>query len=880
MRYIYFFGGGSAEGSREMKNVLGGKGSGLHEMTSIGIPVPPGFTISTEACVYFYENKEQFPEGLEDEVNTNLKRLEALMGKEFGSSDNPLLVSVRSGARVSMPGMMDTILNLGLTEDTISGFIEETKNKRFTYDCYRRLIQMYGNVVMGIPHSNFEDILDEIKKEKNLKFDSELGEEDLGLLIQRYKKLVGANFPKTPEEQLKGAIKAVFKSWNTKRAKEYRRINNIPEDWGTAVNVQAMVFGNMGDNSATGVAFTRNPATGENLFYGEWLRNAQGEDVVAGIRTPCPISLQQKGKSALPSLEEELPEIYRQLLEIRNKLEEHERDMQDIEFTIEDGKLFILQTRTGKRTPLASVKMAVDMVEEGLINKEDACIRVSPGDIDLLLHPMIDPNARVDVLARGLPASPGAASGEVVFTPEDAVKRKNKKTILVRFETSPEDIAGMAIAEGILTQRGGMTSHAAVVARGMGKPCIVGCEEISIDYKKREFRVANARIKEGDIITIDGVAGRVIKGDVKKVKASLKGEFGRLLQFADKLRRLGVMANADTPKDAKVAREFGAEGIGLCRTEHMFFGGERIKAVREMIIAETKEERKKALSKLLPMQKEDFKGIFRAMEGLPVIIRTLDPPLHEFLPKDERAFEALARGLKTTTSIIKQRAISLSELNPMLGHRGCRLGVTYPEITEMQARAIFEAACEVKKEGIPVLPEVMIPVVSEAREFEDQKRVVDKVAKEVMSEKKIEINYKVGTMIELPRAALTAGTIAKSAEFFSFGTNDLTQTTFGFSRDDVAKFLGLYRKLGILTADPFKTIDRDGVGELVRIGTERGKRARPGLEVGICGEHGGDPASVEFCNEAGLDYVSCSPYRVPVARLAAAQAVIKQKSKS
>ncbi|MEA3432013.1 MAG: pyruvate, phosphate dikinase [candidate division WOR-3 bacterium] len=884
MKYVYFFG----EGDKNMKTVLGGKGAGLHEMTRIDIPVPPGFTITTEACVYYFTHNNTSPEGLKEEVKRALNRLEKHMHKKFGDIDNPLLVSVRSGARASMPGMMDTILNLGLNRNTMDGLIKNTGDKRFVYDCYRRLLHMYGNVVLEIPHEEFEEILTELRQKEGVNLDSELSSESLGELVKKYEEIIkkhGKTFPDDPVEQLWGAIEAVFRSWNNDRAKEYRKLNNIPEDWGTACNVQTMVFGNMGENSMTGVAFTRNPATGENLFYGEWLPNAQGEDVVAGIRTPHSLSVVEKEKShsSLPSLEELFPDTYRELCAIREKLEKHFRDVQDIEFTMEKGKLFILQTRNGKRTSLAAVKIAVDMADENLITEEEAIMRVDPKDIDLLLHPMIDPDAKVEVVARGLPASPGAATGKVVFSSENAVKMKEKGEgcILVRIETSPEDIKGMASAEGILTQRGGMTSHAAVVTRGMGKPCVVGCESINIDYKNKLFNSKNAVqkggtiIKEGAEMTIDGATGRVIKGNVPKIKASLSGEFGRLLSFADKVRRLGVKTNADTPHDANIARDFGCEGIGLCRTEHMFFGKERIKAVREMIIAGTREERERALAKILPMQKEDFKGIFRVMDGLPVIIRTLDPPLHEFLPKEETAIRELARKMNVEPKVIEEKVRALSEVNPMLGHRGCRLGVTYPEITAMQAKAIFEAACEVTKEGIKVIPEVMIPVVSSVEEFKNQRDVVEEVVKEVTKEQGIEIKYMIGTMIELPRAALTAGEIAKIADFFSYGTNDLTQTTFGFSRDDVAKILDSYIQNGILSYDPFQTLDEKGVGELIKIGLKNGRMTNPELEVGICGEHGGDPKSIDFCERTGLDYVSCSPYRVPVARLAAAQAKIR-----
>ncbi len=880
MKHVYFFG----EGNREMKNSLGGKGAGLHEMTRIGIPVPPGFTITAETCVYYFTHDNKLPKGLKEEVEKALKRLERKMDKRFGDIENPLLVSVRSGARVSMPGMMDTILNLGLNKDTIAGLIKNTGDKRFAYDCYRRLIHMYGNVVLRIAHEQFEDAIAKLKKEKGAKLDSELSADALQELTETYANIIkkfGKKFPQDPMEQLWGAIEAVFRSWENQRAIEYRRLNNIPDDWGTASNIQAMVFGNMGINSMTGVAFTRNPATGENVFYGEWLPNAQGEDVVAGIRTPHSLSKAEKEKSGseIKSLEEMFPVTYEELVKIRGKLEKHFQDLQDIEFTMEKGELFILQTRSGKRTSLAAVKIAVDMVEEGLIDKKEAIMRVNPKDIDQLLHPMVDPDAEVEELARGLPASPGAATGEVVFSPTEAVEKRerNINCVLVRIETSPEDIKGMASAEGILTQRGGMTSHAAVVARGMGKPCVAGCESISIDYSKKQFKVGKVTIKEGDVLTLDGATGRVMKGDVSKIKASLSGEFGKLLSYADEFRRLGVRTNADTPSDAKTARDFGCEGIGLCRTEHMFFGGDRIMAMREMIIAETKEEREKALSKILPMQKEDFVGIFRVMDGLPVIIRTLDPPLHEFLPKEPKAIREIAEEMDVKPEVIEEKAKALSELNPMLGNRGCRLGITYPEITKMQARAIFEAACEVTKEGKKVIPEVMIPLVGSVEELENQRGLVEDVAREVFKKTGVDLDYMIGTMIELPRAALTADEIGKVADFFSYGTNDLTQTTFGFSRDDVAKILDTYLGKGILEYDPFQTIDENGVGQLVKIGLEKGKSANPKLEVGICGEHGGDPRSIDFCERVGLDYVSCSPYRVPVARLAAAQAGIRNK---
>ena len=881
-KYVYFFGGGKADGNIKMKDILGGKGAGLAEMTNIGIPVPPGFTISTEVCVYYYRNNG-YPEGLKVEVQKALKRVEELTGKKFGDKDNPLLVSVRSGARVSMPGMMDTILNLGLNDETVQGLMKQTDSPRFAYDSYRRFVQMYGNVVLGVEHDKFEEIINEFKEKKGVKQDIELDADDWKAIKDRYKELIkketGHDFPENPEDQLWGAISAVFKSWNNQRAIEYRKINNIPDDWGTAVNVQTMVFGNMGEDSGTGVAFTRNPSTGENVFYGEYLMNAQGEDVVAGIRTPLPISKAQKQKEDEVSLEEAMPEVYKQLLDVRNILEKHFKDMQDLEFTIERGKLYLLQTRTGKRTARAAVKIAVDMVNEGLIDKEEAVIRITPEQVDQLLHPMIDPKAEYEVIAKGLPASPGAATGKVVFTAEEAVeaKKNGEKVILVRHETSPEDVAGMHSAEGILTARGGMTSHAAVVARGMGKPCVAGCEEIVLDYQAEEFRVKDRVIKKGDIITIDGTTGNVIPGDVPKIEASISGEFEKLMVWADEIRRLGVRANADTPHDAETARKFGAEGIGLARTEHMFFKEDRIPAMREMILADDLEGRKKALEKLLPMQRADFEGLFRAMDGFPVIIRLLDPPLHEFLPKEEDAQRKLAETMGVPFDKVKERVEQLSELNPMLGLRGCRLGILYPEITEMQARAIFEAACNVAKEGVKVIPEVMVPLVGNVNEIKAQKEIITRVAEEVMDEKGVKIKYMVGTMIELPRAALTADEIAKEAEFFSYGTNDLTQTTFGFSRDDVGKFVPMYIEKGILPNDPFRTLDQNGVGQLLKMGLEKGKKTRPELEVGICGEHGGDPASVEFCHRIGMDYVSCSPFRVPIARLAAAHAAIKEK---
>jgi len=873
-KYVYFFGGGKAEGNKDMKNLLGGKGANLHEMTNIGIPVPPGFTITTEACVYYFKNGS-FPPGLEEEVKENLKKLENLTGKTFGSVDNPLLVSVRSGARASMPGMMDTILNLGLNDQSVQGLAKRTNDERFAYDSYRRFIQMFSDVVLGVDKNLFEERLRAKKAEVGVREDFELQAKHLKELVEEFKdivkKVTGKPFPQDPYEQLWLAIEAVFKSWNNKRAIEYRRLHKIPDDWGTACNVQAMVFGNMGFDSATGVAFTRDPSTGEKTVYGEYLPNAQGEDVVAGIRTPKKLQL----------LANEMPEAYKELLEIFDRLEKHYRDMMDIEFTIEKGKVYILQTRVGKRSARAEVKIAVDMVKEGLITKEEAILRVDPKRIEQLLHPMIDPKAEKVVLTKGLPASPGAAWGKVIFDSDEAadLSEAGEPVILVRDETSPDDIRGMARSRGILTARGGMTSHAAVVARGIGKPCVVGAEEIEVDYENNLFKVRDVVVKKGDIITIDGSTGEVLLGKVPTVDPELFEEFNELLKWADEIRWIGVRANADTPADAQRARKFGAEGIGLCRTEHMFFEGDRIYAMQEMILAKTKEERERALAKLLPMQREDFKGLFKAMDGFPVTIRLLDPPLHEFVPKTKEQMEELSKRTGVPVEEIAAKSEALREANPMLGHRGCRLGIVYPEITEMQARAIFEAACECIKEGIKAIPEIMVPIVSMKEELDNQKAIIDRVAQEVMKEKGVEVEYTVGTMIELPRACVTADKIAQTAEFFSFGTNDLTQTTYGFSRDDVGKFVPKYIELGILKDDPFQVLDQEGVGALVKIGIEKGRSTRPNLKVGICGEHGGEPSSVEFCHRVGMDYVSCSPFRVPVARLAAAQAVVKEKMK-
>ncbi|HEC78756.1 MAG TPA: pyruvate, phosphate dikinase [candidate division WOR-3 bacterium] len=873
-RLVYNFGGKKAQGSAKMKNILGGKGANLAEMTNLGVPVPPGFTISSELCIEYLKRKK-YPQFLRQDVEKGIKRVEKLTGKIFGDKKNPLLFSVRSGARTSMPGMMDTILNLGLNDSTINGLIENTGDKRFAYDCYRRFIQMYSDIVLQIPREKFEALIDALKKSKGYKSDLDLSGDDWYEIVKKFKKLVLKEtkkaFPGDPREQLWGAIGAVFNSWNNPRAKEYRRIYKIPDDWGTAVNVQSMVFGNMGENSATGVVFTRNPATGENKIYGEFLQNAQGEDVVAGIRTPRKIS----------ELKKLIPSAYNKLVNILNKLEKHYRDLQDVEFTVEKGKLWILQTRAGKRTALANIKIAVDMALQKLIKREEAVMRVTPAELDQVLHPMIDPTTKYKTLTKGLPASPGAAVGQVVFDSEEAVElaKDGKDVILVRLETSADDIHGMEAAKGFLTARGGMTSHAAVVARGMGKPCIVGCGEIKINTKTKTFSVGDTVVKWGDIISIDGTEGRVILGKAKLIEPEMTKEVTRLLKWADSFRRLGVRTNADRPKDSKIARDYGAEGIGLCRTEHMFFKPERVAAMREMIVARDEAGRRKALAKLLPMQREDFIGIFKVMDGLPVIIRTLDPPLHEFLPKDDEAIKELARDMKVSFNELKQIVISLHEANPMLGHRGCRLGITYPEITEMQARAIFEAACEVTKQGIKAIPEVMIPVVMEAKELAHQRAIVEKIAKETIKKYKVRLKYMIGTMIEIPRAALTADEVAKVADFFSYGTNDMTQTTLGFSRDDVAKFVPQYIEMGLLKDDPFKTIDINGVGKILEIGIKLGRKTNPRLEIGICGEHGGDPKSIYFCHKVGMDYVSCSPYRVPIARLAAAHAALEEKYK-
>ena len=910
-KYVYFFGEGKAEGNAKMRDLLGGKGANLAEMTNLGIPVPSGFTISTEVCRYYYQNEGRYPPELEEQVREALRRVEKVMGMKFGDPRDPLLFSVRSGAAISMPGMMDTILNLGLNDETVEGLAQRSGDERFAYDCYRRFVAMYGDVVFGLKPQQkderdpFEVILEEKKEERGVEYDHELSAEDLKDLVRRYKEEIkgrlGVDFPEDPWEQLWGAIGAVFRSWNNPRAVAYRELNDIPHDMGTAVNVQSMVFGNMGFDSGTGVVFTRNPATGENRLYGEYLMNAQGEDVVAGIRTPQPINRYQRGEREIPSLEEEAPHIYEELERYCKVLERHYRDMQDVEFTIQKGKLWILQTRAGKRTGMAAMKIAVDMVHEGLISKEEALLRVEPDHLNHLLRPVFDLMEKEKAIkegravAKGLPAGPGAATGRVVFFASDAEEwaQRGEKVLLVRIETSPEDIRGMNAAEGILTARGGMTSHAALVARQMGKVCVVGCGDLEIDYKGHQLTVKGQVVREGDYLSIDGTTGEVILGKISTKPSEILqvllektlapeaseayGIYSELMRWADEARRLGVRTNADKSDQAAIAIAFGAEGIGLCRTEHMFFEGDRINAMREMILAEDAEGRKRALDKLLPMQKEDFKGIFRVMEGRPVTVRTLDPPLHEFLPNTDKEIKELASQMGVDEEVIRSKVQALHEANPMLGHRGCRLGIVYPEITAMQARAIFEAACEVAKEGIAVNPEVMIPLVGDVKELSDQRKVVDEVAHEVFSSYGVQVPYKVGTMIEIPRGAITADEIAEEAEFFSFGTNDLTQTTFGISRDDAGKFLRSYIEKGIWEFDPFMKLDRRGVGELMRIGVEKGRATRKDLKVGICGEHGGEPSSIEFCHELGLDYVSCSPYRVPIARLAAAQAAVKEK---
>ena len=873
-KYVYFFGDGKAEGATEMRNLLGGKGANLAEMSGLGIPVPAGFTITTEVCTYYYDNDKQYPEALKKQVMDNVAKLENVMGGKFGDATNPLLLSVRSGARVSMPGMMETVLNLGLNDEIAEGLIARSNNPRFGWDSYRRFIQTYGDVVMGVAAGGleidpFEAAIDEVKEKRGIEDDLDMTVEDLKTLVDMFKDIVktrtGQNFPTDPIEQLWGGIGAVFGSWQADRAIIYRRLNNIPGDWGTAVNVQSMVYGNMGDDCATGVAFTRDPSTGENIFYGEFLTNAQGEDVVAGVRTPEPVD----------RLASRLPEAYQTLEGIYQTLENHYRDMQDIEFTVQQGKLWMLQTRGGKRTAAAAVKIAVDMVKEGLITQREAVLRVEPEQLDQLLHPTFDPTAERNVLAKGLPASPGAASGKVVFLAEEAEEaaEQGEQVLLVRLETSPEDIGGMNAAQGILTARGGMTSHAAVVARGMGKCCVAGCGDLVIDYTENQFSVGDTVVKGGDWVSIDGSTGEVMLGQVPTQEPELSGDFTTLMSWADEIRTLNVRTNADTPHDSAAAREFGAEGIGLCRTEHMFFEGDRINIVREMILADDEGGRRRALKKLLPIQRGDFEGIFNAMAGLPVTIRLLDPPLHEFLPHESDQQEEMARRLDTSLRVIQDKVESLNEFNPMLGHRGCRLGITYPEIYEMQVRAILEAAANV---GSKAIPEIMIPLVGTVKEFTELKILADRVARAVENETGKRVAYLVGTMIEIPRAALTAAEIAEHAEFFSFGTNDLTQMTYGYSRDDAGKFLGEYVEKGILENDPFQTLDQTGVGQLVELGTKNGRGAREDLKVGICGEHGGDPASVHFCHNIGMDYVSCSPFRVPIARLAAAHAALAE----
>lgn len=882
-KWVYGFGDGKADGDAAMRNLLGGKGANLAEMSKLGLPVPPGFSITTEVCTHCYENENQYPDALKDQVVDALRQIETIVGAKFGDVTDPLLVSVRSGARVSMPGMMDTVLNLGLNDETVEGLVAKSNDPRFAYDSYRRFIQMYGDVVLGIDHYNFEEILELKKEEAGAVLDTELTPDDLKALIGDYKakveEVLGEPFPQDPEEQLWGAIGAVFSSWMVPRAITYRKINDIPESWGTAVNVQAMVYGNMGEDCATGVAFTRDPSTGENTFYGEYLVNAQGEDVVAGIRTPQHLTIHGKdaNKSKLPAMEEVMPEVFCQLAEVRGTLERHYADMQDVEFTVQQGKLYMLQTRSGKRTTAAAIKIAVDMVVEGLIDKKTAVSRIEPSSLDQLLHPTLDPDAEKKIIARGLPASPGAASGRIVFDADEAESQahQGESVILVRTETSPEDIHGMHAAQGILTTRGGMTSHAAVVARGMGRPCVAGAGELRVDYKNKTLSVRDVLVKEGEEITLDGATGEVMLDRVPTIQPELSGEFRKLMEWADDIRVLKVRTNAETPADCETAREFGAEGIGLCRTEHMFFDSDRIIAVREMIVSADETARRAALAKLLPMQRDDFVEIFRIMKGLPVTIRLLDPPLHEFLPKSEEEFAEVAEAAGVDVEQVRRRAIQLEESNPMLGHRGCRLGITYPEISEMQARAIFEAALEVKAElGEAVDLEIMVPLVATGRELEILKAVIDGVADAIAEEKGERPAYMVGTMIELPRAALMAGEIANHAQFFSFGTNDLTQTAYGLSRDDAGSFSQAYEEYGIFAVDPFVSLDQDGVGELVRIAAERGRKTRPGLKLGICGEHGGDPASIGFCATVGLDYVSCSPFRVPIARLAAAQAAI------
>ena len=900
---VYTFGNGKAEGKADMRNLLGGKGANLAEMNLIGVPVPPGFTITTDVCnEYFRIGKDKMVELLQDDVKKSVVHVETLMNSKFGDVENPLLVSVRSGARASMPGMMDTILNLGLNDEVVEGLTRKTGNPRFAWDSYRRFVQMYGDVVLGMKPENkddidpFEQIIEEVKKTKGVKLDNELGVEELKELVKRFKaavkKQTGKDFPTNAYDQLWGAICAVFDSWMNQRAILYRKMEGIPAEWGTAVNVQAMVFGNMGDTSATGVCFSRDAATGEDLFNGEYLINAQGEDVVAGIRTPQQITKigsqrwakltgvsEKERETKYPSMEEAMPTIYKELDEIQTRLENHYHDMQDMEFTVQDGKLWFLQTRNGKRTGSAMVKIAMDLLRQGMIDEKTAIERIDANKLDELLHPVFDKEAlkKAKVLTRGLPASPGAATGQIVFFADDAAEwhAKGHHVVMVRLETSPEDLAGMTVAEGILTARGGMTSHAAVVARGMGKCCVSGAGALNVDYKNRTVEIDGIKLKEGDYISLNGTTGEVYQGEVETKAAELSGDFADLMTLADKYARLKVRTNADTPHDAQSARNFGAVGIGLCRTEHMFFEGEKIKAMREMILAENAEERKKALAKILPYQQEDFKGIFRAMAGYPVTVRLLDPPLHEFVPHDEKGQQEMAEAMGVSLAYIRQRVEALHEQNPMLGHRGCRLGNTYPEITQMQTRAILGAALDLKKEGVETHPEIMVPLTGILYEFKEQERVIRAEAEALFAERGDSIHFLVGTMIEVPRAALTADRIASSAEFFSFGTNDLTQMTFGYSRDDIASFLPIYLSKKILKVDPFQVLDQKGVGQLIRMATEKGRAIRPTLKCGICGEHGGEPSSVKFCHKVGLDYVSCSPFRVPIARIAAAQAAIE-----
>ncbi|MCP4130766.1 MAG: pyruvate, phosphate dikinase [bacterium] len=897
---VYTFGKGISEGKADMKNLLGGKGANLAEMSNLGVPVPAGFTVTTEVCTEYYDNNKNFPAELEKEMDQAMAKVEEIMGAKFGDKENPLLLSVRSGARVSMPGMMDTVLNLGLNDETIKGIIAKSGNERFGWDSYRRFVQMYGDVVLDMKPENkedidpFEEVMDNLKEEKGVKEDLELGVDDLKELVARFKALIkdklGKDFPTDPKEQLWGAMGAVFGSWDNERAALYRKMNGFEDSWGTAVNIQSMVFGNMGDSCATGVAFTRDPATGDNDFYGEYLINAQGEDVVAGIRTPQQVTIkgsqswandngvsEDDRKKNFTSLEECMPEVYTDLKNVYLKLEDHYKDMQDIEFTIQDKSLWMLQTRTGKRTAAAAVKIAVDMVAEGFIDKKEALLRIEPDSLDQLLHPMFDPNAERNVITKGLPASPGAATGKVVFHADEADEwnERGEPVILVRIETSPEDLKGMSASKGILTQRGGQTSHAAVVARGMGKCCVSGCGELEISYANKEIKVKGITIKEGDFISLDGSTGEVMLGEVATIEAELSGDFGTVMKWADEVKQLSIRTNADSPHDAKTARDFGAQGIGLCRTEHMFFEGDRIKAVREMILADDVDGRKKALEKLLPMQRDDFYGILKAMEGFGVTIRLLDPPLHEFVPHEAENQKEMADEMGISAEEVKAKVDALHEFNPMLGHRGCRLGTTYPEITEMQARAVFEAACQLKSEGIDAKPEVMVPLVGALKEFTIQKEIIISTAEKVMEEKGVKVDYLVGTMIEIPRATIIADQIAKEAQFFSFGTNDLTQMTFGYSRDDSGTFLPEYVDRKILASDPFRVLDREGVGQLVKMAVEKGKSSRPDIKLGICGEHGGEPNSIEFCHIVGLNYVSCSPFRVPIARLAAAHAAIK-----